>query len=203
MKAMEQILTISPMSAQLRNDSIQQAIKKERSRLLRFIRTKVSRDEDAEDILQDVFYQFINAAQFDFIDKTASWLFKAANNRIIDWYRKRKPISLDKLNEQQPDKSEESNLPLRLEDILFDPTENPDILYLRSTVWPMLSEALDEMPEEQSKVFVMHELENLSFREIAEMTGVPINTLISRKRYAVMFLRERLQELYNEFFDEN
>jgi RNA polymerase sigma factor (sigma-70 family) len=199
---MEQVLTIDPMSIQSRNDSIQQAVRKERSRLLRFIRRKVSSDEDAEDILQDVLYQFVNAAQFDFIDKTAAWLFKTANNRIIDWYRKHKPVSLDKLNDYQTDKSDENNMPIRLEDILFDPTEDPDLLYLRSTVWPLLSEALDEMPEEQSSVFIMHELEKLSFKEIAELTGAPVNTLISRKRYAVMFLRERLQELYNEFFNE-
>lgn len=199
---MEQILTIDPMSVQLRNDSIKRTIHQERSKLLRFIRRRVATDEDAEDILQDVLYQFVNATQFDFIDKTASWLFKAANNRIIDWYRKRKPVSLDKLYENRADDQVETNLPLRLEDILFDPVDNPDMLFLRSTVWPMLSEALDEMPEEQSKVFVMHELEDLSFKEIAEITGVPVNTLISRKRYAILFLRERLQDLYDEFFNE-
>ncbi len=199
---MEQILTIDPMSVQLRNDSIKRTIHQERSKLLRFIRRRVATDEDAEDILQDVLYQFVNATQFDFIDKTASWLFKAANNRIIDWYRKRKPVSLDKLYENRADDQVETNLPLRLEDILFDPVDNPDMLFLRSTVWPMLSEALDEMPEEQSKVFVMHELEDLSFKEIAEITGVLVNTLISRKRYAILFLRERLQDLYDEFFNE-
>jgi RNA polymerase sigma factor (sigma-70 family) len=196
---MEQILIIDPISIRLRNDSIQQAIKKERSRLLRFIRRKVTSDEDAEDILQDVLYQFLNVTQFDIIDKSAAWLFKAANNKIIDWYRKRKTVSLEKINSYLG--NNDDDVPLRVEDMLFDPSEDPDVLYMRSTVWPLLSEALDEMSEEQSSVFVMHEIEKLSFKEISEITGAPVNTLISRKHYAVMYLRERLQELYEEFFN--
>jgi RNA polymerase sigma factor (sigma-70 family) len=199
---MEQILTIDAMSARTRNDSIQRTVSKERKRLLSFIRSRVSNDEDAEDILQDVFYQFANTMQFDFIDKAAAWLFKAANNKIIDWYRKRKPVTFNKLLLRDSTKKDEEELPLQLEDILFDPTEDPDLLYLRSTVWPLLSEALDELPEEQREVFIMHELEDIGFKEIAQMTDVPVNTLISRKRYAVLFLREKLQDLYNEFFNE-
>jgi RNA polymerase sigma factor (sigma-70 family) len=196
---MEQILIIDPISIRLRNDSIKQAVKKERSRLLRFIRRKVTSDEDAEDILQDVLYQFLNVTQFDIIDKSAAWLFKAANNKIIDWYRKRKTVSLEKINSYLG--NNDDDVPLRVEDMLFDPSEDPDVLYMRSTVWPLLSEALDEMSEEQSSVFVMHEIEKLSFKEISEITGAPVNTLISRKHYAVMYLRERLQELYEEFFN--
>jgi len=199
---MEQTLTIFPMSAQARNDSIQRTVHKERKKLLSFIRMKVSSDEDAEDILQDVFYQFVNTMQVGVIDKAASWLFRVANNRIIDWYRKNRPETFNKLIVQPAPETEDTDSPIQLEDILFDPTENPDTLYLRSTVWSLLSEALDEMPEEQSEVFVMHELDDKSFKEIAEITGVPVNTLISRKRYAILYLREKLQELYNEFFNE-
>jgi RNA polymerase sigma factor (sigma-70 family) len=200
---MEQILTLNAMSAEARNKSIQQTVRKERTRLLSFIRSKVASDEDAEDILQDVFYQFVNTMQFGLIEKAAAWLFTAANNRIIDWYRKSKPITFNKLILQENGKTnDEEDLPLRLEDMLFDPTEDPEELYLRSTVWPMLSEVLEELPEEQRDVFILHELEDLSFKEIAEITGIPVNTLISRKRYAVLFLRERLQELYNEFITE-
>jgi RNA polymerase sigma factor (sigma-70 family) len=197
----EQTLTFLPMSAQARNESIQKTVYKERKKLLSFIRRKVSNDTDAEDILQDVFYQFVNAMQTGIIDKTAAWLFKVTNNKIIDWYRRTKPSSFNKLMMQR-NSEEDSDLPLQLEDILFDPAENPDYLYLRSTVWSLLSEALEEMPEEQSEVFVLHELEGFSFKEISKTTGIPVNTLISRKRYAILYLRERLQELYNEFFTE-
>jgi RNA polymerase sigma factor (sigma-70 family) len=197
---MEQLLTLDPANIRLRNDSIQDAVSKERSRLLRFIRKKVSSDEDAEDILQDVLYQFVNATRLDIIDKAAAWLFRAANNKIIDWYRKRKTVSIEKINGYLSENDDD--LPLRMEDMLFDPSEDPDVLYMRSTVWPLFSEALEEMPEDQSNVFIMHELEKLSFKEISDITGVPVNTLISRKRYAVLYLRERLQELYTEFFDK-
>ncbi len=199
---MEQALTLNPMSIQARNKTVQETIQKERNRLLNYIRRRISNRADAEDILQDVLYQFTNATQLDVIDKAAAWLYKAASNKIIDWYRKNRPLSLEAINENRADETMEDDLPLRLEDILFDPTENPDTLYLRSTIWPLLTEVLEELPEEQSSVFVMHELEDMNFKEIAAMTGVPVNTLISRKRYAVLYLRERLQDLYNEFFNE-
>jgi RNA polymerase sigma factor (sigma-70 family) len=190
------------MTSEMKNDSIQKTINKERNQLLSFIRRRVASDADAEDILQDVFYQFVNAMQLDTIDRAASWLFKVAGNKIIDWYRKRKPLSLDEMNASFVDNDEDFYAPLQLEDILFDLTEDPDTLYLRSTVWPLLSEALDELPDEQSEVFVMHELEDRSFKEIADITGVSVNTLISRKHYALLYLRERLKDLYDEFFQE-
>jgi len=195
---MEQILTIDEMIARQRNESIQDTVRRERKKLLGFIRSKVTSDEDAEDILQDVWYQFVNTMQDGIIDKAVSWLFKVANNRIIDWYRKRRPVTFNKLMSEE----DGDDIPLQLEDALFDPSENPDDLYVRSTVWPLLSDALDELPAEQKEVFVMHELEDISFNEISEITGIPVNTLLSRKRYAVLFLREKLQHLYDEFFDE-
>lgn len=143
--------------------------------------------------MQDVFYQLVASYSVtEPIEKLTSWLFTVARNKIIDWYRKRKPGILNR-------EDEETGEPLNLEDILFDPTQNPDEVYARSLVWTELAGALDELPEEQRDVFVMHELEGRSFKEIAEITGEGINTLLSRKRYAVLRLRESLQELYDEF----
>lgn len=188
------------MNAAARNDFMLKIIDRERGRLKNYIRKRVSNNEDAEDILQDVFYQFVNLMQLENIEKAASWLFKVAGNRITDWYRKRKPVYIESLRRKQDD--DDPFFPLFLEDLLYDPSENPDKLFLRSTVWPLLADALEELPGEQRDVFVMHELQDLSFKEIAEITGTPVNTLITRKRYAILLLRERLKELYEEFFTE-
>jgi RNA polymerase sigma factor (sigma-70 family) len=199
---MEQTLILHPMTAESRNEYIQKTVNKEHKNLLGFIRKRVWSEADAEDILQDVFYQFVSVMQLDIIEQAASWLFKVASNKIIDWYRKRKPVSLDEINASFAINDEDTYPPLQLEDILFDPVESPDEHYLRSTIWPLLSEALDELPAEQHEVFILHELEDKSFKEIAEITGVPVNTLISRKRYAILYLREHLQELYDEYLQD-
>ena len=179
-----------------RNVAVESTIRTERKRLFDFIRRRVQTEEDAEDILQDVFYQFVTSYSVtEPIEKLTSWLFTVARNKIIDWYRKRRAHT-SSFNIEGEDG------PLTLEDILFDPTQKPDEVYARSLVWTELADALDELPEEQREVFVMHELEGKSFKEIAEITGEPMNTLLSRKRYAVLNLRERLQELYNEFRSE-
>ncbi len=171
----------------------EQTFRTERQRLFDFIRRRVRTEEDAEDILSDVFYQLVSSTSVtEPIEKMTSWLFTVARNKVIDWYRKKRPESL-------PRDADDPSLPLNLEDILYDPTQNPDRVYARSLVWTELAEALDELPEEQKAVFVMHELEGKSFKEIAEITGEPVNTLLSRKRYAVLYLREQLQELYDEF----
>lgn len=176
-----------------RNATIERAAGAERKRLLDFIRRRVRTEEDAEDILQDVFYQLATSYSVtEPIEKITSWLFTVARNRIIDWYRKKRPESL-------PASGGDSTVPLNLEDILYDPKQNPDRVYARSLVWTELADALDELPEEQREVFVLHELEGKSFKEIVELTGEPLNTLLSRKRYAVLHLRDRLQELYEEF----
>ena len=120
-----------------------------------------------------------------------SWPLTVARNKIIDWYRKRKPESYRQWED-------ESALPLNLEDILYDPGQNPEVLYERSLLWTELADALEDLPDEQRDVFIMHELEGKGFKEIAEITGEPVNTLLSRKRYAILCLREALQELYDD-----
>jgi RNA polymerase sigma factor (sigma-70 family) len=171
------------------------AFRSERKRLFDFIRRRVRTEADAEDILGDVFYQMVASYSVtEPIEKMTSWLLTVARNKIIDWYRKRKPESFRQ-------RADESALPLNLEDILYDPGQNPDVLYARSLVWTELADALEDLPDEQQDVFIMHELEGKSFKEIAELTGEPVNTLLSRKRYAVLYLREALQELYDDFYN--
>ena len=175
-----------------RDASIAQTVKQERKRLGDFVRRRVRNQADAEDILQDVFYQFATSYSVtEPIENLTSWLFTVARNKVIDWYRKRRFVSATT-------EREGVEAPLNLEEILFDARQNPDEVYARSIVWTQLADALDDLPEEQREVFVMHELQGMSFKEIVELTGEPMNTLLSRKRYAVLFLRERLQELYDE-----
>lgn len=178
------------------NSFLKEVIERESPRLLGFIKRRVAVESDAEDILQDVFYQFTRAMRDDPIEKTASWLFRAASNKIIDWYRKIKPVSLDRMNESVFDDSENNSY--RLEDSSFEDTQSADIQYHRQEFWPMLEELLNNLPEKQREVFIMHELEGKSFKEISEITGTGINTLLSRKRYAELYLREELKELYDE-----
>jgi len=176
-----------------RNTSLQQAVTAQRRNLFDFIRRRVRTEEDAEDILQDVMYQLVASYSVtEPIEKLSAWLFRVARNRIIDWYRKKRPDPLPR-DENNPGQ------PLNLEDILYDSSMDPERLFERSVVWSELSDALDDLPEEQRDVFVMHELEGKSFKEMAEETGEPVNTLLSRKRYAVLALRARLQDLYDEF----
>ncbi len=175
-----------------RDASIERTVRSERKRLFDFIRRRVRTEEDAEDILQDVFYQLVSSYSVtEPIEKLTSWLFTVARNKIIDWYRKKKP-------ERWSAAEGDSQTPLNLEDILFDPRQDPEQVYARSLVWTELADALDELPEEQREVFIKHELQGKSFKEIAEETGEPINTLLSRKRYAVLYLREKLAEIYDE-----
>lgn len=178
-----------------RNGVIDRAIRGERWRLLDFIRKRVRSEEDAEDILQDVFAQLVAGYNVtEPIEELTSWLFTVARNRIIDWYRKRKPIPF---SEQQSRSNAEFD-GREVEDVLDDPAGVPDEVFTRSVMWTEFADALEELPEEQRNVFVMHELEGKSFKQIAETSGVPINTLLSRKRYAVLQLRERLRNIYEE-----
>jgi RNA polymerase sigma factor (sigma-70 family) len=170
----------------------------ERQRLFNFIRRRVRTREDAEDILQDVFFQLTdNYDVAEPIERMTAWLYRVARNKIIDWYRKRSSRGTVEDGRGVPgDDGEPASL--NLEEILFDPGQNPDEVYARSLVWPALADALEELPEEQREVFALHELEGRSFKEIADITGEPVNTLLSRKRYAVLYLRERLKEMYDE-----
>ncbi len=178
-----------------RNIKIEETIKKERNRLFNFIKKNVSIKEDAEDILQDVLYQFTTGfEEIEFFEKISSWLFQTARNRIIDLYRKKKTVSL---NYQLPD-DDEDEMTLSLADILPDLSSTPDKVYLQDLIWEELQNCLEELPEEQKDVFEMNEFEQMSFKEISELTGVPVNTLLSRKRYAVLYLRKRLKNIYKE-----
>jgi RNA polymerase sigma factor (sigma-70 family) len=174
---------------------ISEVVKREGSRLRNFIRRRVPDPRDAEDVLQDVFYRLVEANRLLMpIDHVTGWLFRVARNRITDLFRKKKP----ELFSDAAVEDEEGEL-LQIEDLLPSPDAGPEALFLRNAVLDELELALDELPEDQREVFVAHELEGRSFKELAAETGVSVNTLLSRKRYAVLHLRERLQSAYDEF----
>ena len=166
------------------------AVAKEYSRrLLGFIRKRVSSEADAEDILQDVFYQLLGNKEP--IDQITPWLFTVARNKIIDRKRKKKPVALEELLPN----GEDSVLDEWME-IFLDDSSNPETIYLRNLFRETLNESLDELPEEQKQAFILNEMEGIPFKQISEETGIPVNTLISRKRYAVLHLRIKLSELH-------
>jgi len=174
---------------------ISEVVKREQSRLRNFIRRRVPDPRDAEDILQEVFYELVEANRLLMpIEHVTGWLFRVARNRITDLFRKKKPVSFSDAAVADDDKEL-----LQLEDLLPSPDAGPDALYARSVLLDELEFALDELPDEQREVFVGHELEGRSFKQMAGETGVSVNTLLSRKRYAVLHLRERLQSIYHEF----
>lgn len=175
----------------------EQTFLREKDRLLGFIRNRVSSVEEAEDILQDVFYQFI--AGYDTIeslDRVTSWLFSVARNKIIDRYRRES--SRPKRADLGSITGGEDDSPLTLQDILPDLGNTPEDAYLRDVIWDAIMEALDELPSDQREVFILNEIQERSFRDIAEERGVSINTLLSRKRYAILALRKKLQRFYND-----
>ena len=187
--------TVITKTARQQNDAIEKTVLRERSHLLNFIRKRVANDEEAEDILQDVFFQFVEAYRaIESIERVTSWLFTVARNKITDRYRKKKPEPLRR-NIAQRDPNEEM---LMLEDILPDVAHDQDDELMRAVIMNAIDEALEELPEAQRQVFVWHEFEDKSFKEISALTGDSVNTLLSRKRYAILHLRERLQALYNE-----
>jgi len=173
--------------------NIIQAVRDYGKRLFYFIRGRVNTDEDAEDILQDVWYQFSNVMNTEPIEQTSAWLYRVARNRIIDKYRREETGSLGGMFMDEEDEYNFSELLL---------TENPETENLRDLFWEQLLAALKELPEEQKQVFIWNELEDISFNEIAERTGEKINTLISRKRYAVLHLRKRLEQLHKEITEQ-
>jgi RNA polymerase sigma factor (sigma-70 family) len=174
---------------------IADVVEREQSRLSSFIRRRVPDPRDAEDILQDVFYELVEANRLLMpIDHVTGWLFRVARNRITDFFRKKRPESFS----ETAVTSEDDEL-LQLEDLLPSPDAGPDALYARHVLLDELELAVDELPEEQRDVFVGHEFDGRSFKEMAAETGVSVNTLLSRKRYAVRHLRERLQRIYDDF----
>ena len=174
---------------------ISQVVARERERLLNFIRRRVPDSRDAEDILQDVFYELVEANRLLMpIDHITGWLFRVARNRIVDLFRRKKPVLFS--DAATADADDDS---LQFEDLLPSPDAGPDALYARNVLLAALELAVAELPPEQREVFVAHEIEGLSFKEIAARTGVGINTLLSRKRYAVLHLRERLQGIHDDF----
>jgi RNA polymerase sigma factor (sigma-70 family) len=177
------------------DQQISEAIQRERDRLRNFIRRRVPDPRDAEDILQDVFYKLLEANRLLMpIDHVTGWLFRVTRNRIADLFRRRRTENIG-TNDVVNDNDEL----LQLEDLLPSPDAGPDAIYARNLMLDELELAIEELPEEQREVFVAHELEGRSFKEIAAETGVSLNTLLSRKRYAVLHLRERLRNIYDEF----
>ena len=174
---------------------ISEAVERERPRLRSFIRRRVADEGEADDILQDVFYEFVLAYRLmKPVEQASAWLFRVARNRIIDFFRRKKPAALA----DQAGIADDGEV-LLLGDLLPSEEAGPESAYARKVLLEELEDALEELPDEQREVFVAHEIEGRSFRQLAEESGLSVNTLLSRKHYAVTHLRERLQKIYEEF----
>jgi len=177
------------------NQRISETVGREQTRLRNFIRRRVPDREDAEDILQDVFYELVEAYRLmQPIEQVGAWLFRVARNRITDLFRKKKPEAV-----QDQKMSPVDGEQFTLEDLLPSSDGGPEAAFARTVLLDELDHALDELPEEQREVFIAHEFEGRSFKELATESGLTVNTLLSRKHYAVIHLRERLQVIYDEF----
>ena len=173
-----------------------ETIGREQGRLRNFIRNRVPDEADAEDILQDVFYELIEAYRLmKPIEQAGAWMFRVARTRIVDRFRRKKPEAFTAAK----DSDEESGDSLTLEDLLPSPDAGPEAAYARGILMEELDAAIDELPEDQREVFIAHEYDGMSFKEISAETGVSVNTLLSRKHHAVVHLRQRLQTIYDEF----
>ncbi|GGG58168.1 RNA polymerase sigma factor [Hymenobacter glacieicola] len=194
-------LDASLMTAGHQDLQIQEAVRTQRTRLLAFIRRRIPDETEAEDVLQDVFAELVESYRMlKPVEQAAAWLFRVARNKITDLYRRKKPVSLE--NEMALFAADGEENTLLLADILPAPDDAPENRLLRETLMEALSDALAELPAAQRQVFIWHELEDKTFREMEEETGVPLKTLISRKHYAVQHLRKRLQTLYTELFTD-
>src|SRR5688572_886066 len=181
----------------------EQTFLKEKDRLLGFIRNRVSTLEEAEDILQDVFYQFVAGLEgIESLHRITSWLYSVARNKIIGRYRRDavRPRRAD--FEMAAGKRDDESMALTLQDILPDFGNTPEAVLLREAIWDEIMDALDELPAEQREVFIQNEIEEKGFRELSEASGVSINTLLSRKRYAILALRKKLQRFYEDVIDK-
>lgn len=186
--------TLNSADSLTKDETLTNTIEKERGRLLTFISNRTPTIEDAEDILQDVFYELV---QSEAIENTAAWLYRVARNKITDWYRKMKPDRLDDISFKGSDEDEA----LLLSDIIPSMETSADKQILLKLISEVLADTLDELPKNQREVFVLHEIDGKSLKEIAEQTNTGIKTVISRKRYAVMYLQERLRSLYTELLN--
>jgi len=174
---------------------ISEVIVEQRSRLRNFIRKRVPNEADVEDVLQEVFYELVEANRLLMpIEHVTGWLFRVARNRITDLFRKKRPE-----NFSEAALEDENGELLQIEDLLPSPDAGPEAIYVRNMLLDELELALDELPDEQRDVFVAHEVEGRSFKELSAESGVNVNTLLSRKRYAVLHLRERLHSIHDEF----
>jgi len=192
---MEEALSIERTTAG-QDRRISDAVDREQSRLRNFIRTRVPDPGDAEDLLQDVFFELVEAYRLmKPVEHVGAWLFRVARNRITDLFRKKKPVTFT--GAAVASEPEES-----FEDLLPSPEAGPDAAYARRVLLEELDAAVEELPEDQRAVFVAHEIEGRSFKNLAAETGVGINTLLSRKRYAVLHLRKRLKAIYDEFRED-
>jgi RNA polymerase sigma factor (sigma-70 family) len=192
---MNEALSVEGMAPE-QDQRISEVVKLERARLRNFIRRRVPDERDAEDILQDVFYELVEAYRMmKPIETVSAWLYRVARNRITDLFRRKRPQALS----SDPVAVTADGESPQLEDLLPSSDEGPEAAYARSVLLDELDAALDELPEEQRQVFVAHEMEGRSFKELAETTGLNVNTLVLRKHYAVVQLRERLEAIYEEF----
>lgn len=193
---MKKMVPITATMAAEQNRLLEETLQRERRRLLEFIRKRIPQEEDPEDVLQDVFTELAENLRMDrVIDRVSGWVYRVARNKIADLFRKRRTESLEARYEKDFGDGEEG---LGLNDLLPDPSAGPEAEYARRVIMSELMLALDDLPEEQRWVFWENEVEGRPFRELAEEAGVSLNTLLSRKRYAVLFLRERLRELYED-----
>ena len=173
-------------------------IARESPRLANFIRARVRDAAEAEDILQDVLFELVESYRLMRpVEQAGAWLFRVARNRITDFFRKKRPVAIDDLGELATDDAEGE----ALQDLLPSPDAGPEAAFASAVLLDELAAALDELPAEQREAFVAHEIEGLSFKELAERTGAPTSTLFARKRYAVLYLRERLRAIYDEFIE--
>jgi RNA polymerase sigma factor (sigma-70 family) len=194
----EDALNAASMHAE-QDQRLTTAVTREQSRLRNFIRKRVGEEADVEDILQDVFFELLEAYRLlKPVEEVTAWLYRVARNRMIDRFRKHGPVT----NRSESASLENGEAGTRWEELLPSPDAGPEARYTRGILLEELEAALAELPAEQRHVFLSHEFEGRSFKEMAEATGVKVNTLLARKRYAVMHLRERLKDFYNEFLNK-
>jgi RNA polymerase sigma factor (sigma-70 family) len=194
---MNEILDTTWMTAS-QNERLSETIGRERGRLRNFIRKRVADEAEAEDILQDVFYELIEAYRLmKPVEQASAWMFRVARNRIVDFFRRKKAVSLSDPVVTDSEGHDSGSL----EELLPSPEAGPESVYARGVLLEELEAAIEELPEDQRQIFIAHEIEGRSFKELSAETGVSVNTLLSRKHYAVLQLRERLQSIHDELMD--